>query len=992
MSPVFNLKDFEQESAHFDSLMAFKVKDILLVSSLYDIYNLREDGQLADMVMSEYRELRLSSAPRIRRVDSGKEALKALENHKFDLIIVFRSPSDIDPVEFRRLAKLAYPEVPVVLLAFHHYELELIREREDKAYDNVFFWNGESKILLTIIKFIEDMMNVEADTKAIGVRVIILVENSVRFYSSFLPLIYTETMQQTSALLTESINSANRLLRMRARPKILLAENFEDALTLFNRHKKYLLGVISDIQFSKDGKIDESAGIQLAKLIKKELRDLPVLLQSSDDANASKANACDAGFLNKKSPTLLNELSTFISRYFGFGDFIFRLPDGSPLARAHNFREMQKCVAEVDIESLLFHARRNHFSNWLMARTEFELAARLRLRKVSDFEDPEEMRSYLMTTLEDFLHERQVGVITDFNRDNFDGRAEFLRIGEGSLGGKGRGLAFVNNLINRYPVYNAFPGTRISVPRSAVICTGGFDDFMERNNLTGFALGDHSDEEIIAAFTSATISGELEKDLKAYLSVATYPLAVRSSSLLEDSHYQPFAGIFDTHFLPNNHVSLQGRVNRLLTAVKLIYASVFFRNSKNYIDATGNRTEEEKMAVILQEIVGKQRGKHFYPAVSGMARSYNFYSIGRIKPEEGIAYTALGLGKTIMEGENCLFFSPSNPQVLPQFSSPQDYLKNTQRDFFAVDMDNPSVFPERGGDVGLIKLNMAEAEKDGVLKYVGSTYSADNDRIYSGIGRKGTRIITFDPILKSKLLPLDEILEYMLRLGSSAMNVPVEMEFAVDFNAQPGKPHDFHFLQIRPMLVADSFEDVSVFDDDGDGDGDDIFCRSSQALSNGRIEGIRDIVYVRNDNFKRVNMARMADQVGRFNQQFKDASIPYMLIGPGRWGTSDHWLGIPTKWDQISSARVIVETNYGDFVVEPSFGTHFFQNLITFQIGYLTINDSTENNSFDWDWLNSIETVSETEYIRHVRLRQPMNILIDGRHGKAVVIKPKNND
>ena len=535
---------------------------------------------------------------------------------------------------------------------------------------------------------------------------------------------------------------------MRARPKILLAENFEDALTLFNRHKKYLLGVISDIQFSKDGKIDESAGIQLAKLIKKELRDLPVLLQSSDDANASKANACDAGFLNKKSPTLLNELSIFISRYFGFGDFIFRLPDGSPLARAHNFRELQKCVAEVDIESLLFHARRNHFSNWLMARTEFELAARLRLRKVSDFEDSEEMRSYLMTTLEDFLHERQVGVITDFKRDNFDGRAEFLRIGEGSLGGKGRGLAFVNNLINRYPVYNAFPGTRISVPRSAVICTGGFDDFMESNNLTEFALGEHSDEEIITAFTSATVPRELEKDLKAYLAVVTYPLAVRSSSLLEDSHYQPFAGIFDTHFLPNNHVSLQGRVNRLLTAVKLIYASVFFRNSKNYIDATGNRTEEEKMAIILQEIVGKQRGDHFYPVVSGMARSYNFYSIGRIKPEEGIAYTALGLGKTVMEGENCLFFSPSNPQVLPQFSSPQDYLKNTQREFFAVDMENPSVFPERGGDNGLIKLKMAEAEKDGVLKYVGSTYSADNDRIYSGIGRKGTRIITFDPILK----------------------------------------------------------------------------------------------------------------------------------------------------------------------------------------------------------------------------------------------------
>jgi len=986
MSPVFNIKDFEQETAHFDSLMPFKVKDILLVSSLYDIYNLREDGQLANLVMSEYAELRLSSAPTIKRVDSGLSALEALKTKKFDLVIVFRSPSGVDPVEFRRRVKEQCPGVPIVLLALHHRELELMREREDNAYDNVFFWSGEAKILLTIIKFIEDRINAEADTETIGVRVIILVENSVRFYSSFLPLIYTETMQQTSALLSESINSANRLLRMRARPKILLAENYEEAIVLFKKYKKYLLGVISDIQFSKGGKINSSAGLQLAKLIKKQINDLPVLLQSSDDANAPKAAKCDAGFVNKNSPTLLNELSDFISQNFGFGDFVFRLPDGTELARASNFREMIKCVAVVDSKSLIYHAERNHFSNWLMARTEFDLAARLRPRKATEFKEPEDLRAFLLKNLEDFRHERQVGVITDFQRDQYDGRAEFLRIGEGSLGGKGRGLAFVNNLINRFPVYKAFPGTRISVPRSAVICTGAFDEFMERNDLTRLALGDSSDEEIITAFSSATVPRSLEDDLRAYLAVTTHPIAVRSSSLLEDSHYQPFAGIFDTHFLPNNYPSLNGRLNRLLSAVKLIYASVYFRNSKNYIDATGNRAEEEKMAVILQEIVGKNRNGSFYPVLSGMARSYNFYSVGRIQPEEGIAYTALGLGKTIMEGENCLCFSPANPQVLPQFSSPQDYLRNTQREFFAVDMENSSVFPERGGDVGLIKLNMSKAEDHGVLKYVGSTYSSDNDRIYPGVGRKGARIITFDPILKSKIFPLAPILEYLLKLGSSAMNVPVEVEFAAEVSSDPRKPHEFRFLQIRPMLVDSAFEDVSLHH----GENQQVFCQSDQALSNGRIETVRDIVYVRTDNFERANMVHMAEHVGKYNRKFKDKNRPYMLVGPGRWGTSDRWLGIPTSWDQISSAQVIVEANYGDFVVEPSFGTHFFQNLITFQIGYLTINDGIENNTIDWDWLNSIEPVSETEYIRHIRLEQPMTILIDGRNGKAVIYKPED--
>ena len=983
MKPVIDLKDFEQSSAKFDSLMPFKVRDILLVSSLYDIYSLREDGQLANLVMSEYAELRLSSAPMIRRVNSGSSALEALKKAKFDLIIVFRSLSDVEPLEFKRLAKRLNPDLPIVLLAFHHRELEQMRDLSNKAFDNVFYWSGESRIFLTIIKIIEDKKNVEADTKLIGVRVIILVENSVRYYSAFLPLIYTETMQQTSALLSESINSASRLLRMRARPKILLAKNFEEALALFRDYKKYLLGVISDIQFSKDGRIDESAGIQLTKLIKSEISDLPVLLQSSNDANLEKATACNAGFVNKRSPRLLNEVSTFINQNFGFGDFVFRLPDGSELERASNFVEMKKIVAAIDIRSLLYHAERNHFSNWLMARTEFDLAERLRPRRVSEFRNGDALRTYLLKVIEDFLHERQVGVITDFSRDHYDGRAEFLRIGEGSLGGKGRGLAFVNNLINCFPVYDAFPGTRISVPRTAVICTGVFDRFMEDNNLTQFALGDHSDQEIVAAFTTAKIPPDLVEDLKSYLSVADFPLAVRSSSLLEDSHYQPFAGIYNTCFLPNNYPTLRGRVARLLAAIKLIYASVYCRNSKHYIEATGNRAEEEKMAIILQEIVGQNREGYFYPVLSGMARSYNFYSVGHLKPADGIAYIALGLGKTVVEGENCLFFSPSNPQVLPQFSKPQDYLRNSQRDFFAVDLNKPGVFPRKGGEDGLVKLKMTESEAHGVLKYIGSTYSADNDRIYPGTGRAGARIITFDPILKSKIFPLDKILQYLLRLGSRAMNVPIEMEFAVEMYAEPGRQNEFSFLQIRPMLVDSSFEDINVFD----GESGQIFAKSDQSLSHGRIDGIRDIVFVKSENFKRADMVHMAEHVGRYNQQFKEKNLRYMLVGPGRWGTSDRWLGIPTKWDQISSARVIVEADYGDFVVEPSFGTHFFQNLITFQIGYLTINSKSKNNYLDWNWLNSLQAVSETEYVRHVHLRRPLDILIDGRNGKAVIFK-----
>ncbi len=552
MKSIAELEAFEHESARFDSLMAFRIQNILLVSSLYDIYNLREDGQLADMLLSEYAEFRLSSAPVITRVDSGLSALEALKESHFELIIVLRTLTDMEPSDFNDRAKQLCPGIPTVVMAFHHRELEQMRDGGSDAFDNTFIWNGESKMFLTIIKLVEDKVNVEADTRQVGVRVIILVENSVRFYSSYLPLMYAEIMRQSSALLTESINSTTRRIRMRARPKILLAESFEDAQSLFEQYREYLLGVISDIKFPRGGKSDKTAGLELAKMMKREIGDLPVLLQSSDQDKEKHALSCDASFLHKQSRRLLNKLSTFINENFGFGDFVFKLPDSSELARASNFRQMQDCVARVDIASLVFHAERNHFSNWLIARGEFDLARRLRPRKVSDFADLTELRGFLLETLSEFRHDRQAGMVTDFNRETYDGHAQFLRIGQGSLGGKGRGLAFVNKLFNNQLVCSAFAGTTISVPRTAVICTDAFDQFMKKNDLVEFTLDEHSDEEIIAAFTNATIPRGLKEDLKAFLEVADYPLAVRSSSLLEDSYYQPFAGIFDTHFLPNN--------------------------------------------------------------------------------------------------------------------------------------------------------------------------------------------------------------------------------------------------------------------------------------------------------------------------------------------------------------------------------------------------------------------------------------------------------
>lgn len=982
----FDLKDYESGAARFDNLMPYKVQSILLISSLYDSYILREDGHLTQLVMSEYAEFNLSNAPSIKRVSAGEDALGLLKTTSFDLVIIFRWLEDIDMAAFTKKARKICPNLPITLLAFHARELELMRSKGHyTAVDKAFIWTGQGNIFLSIIKYIEDKRNAEFDTNLVGVRVIILIEDSVRFYSAYLPLIYTEIMGQTQNLLGEGLNMANRMLRMRARPKILLAENYEDAWELFQKYKRYLLGIVSDVNFWRDGKKDPEAGIEFIRNAKKEIEDIPVLLQSSDPKNSWQAEKVHSGFICKNSMTLLNELSEFIRNNFGFGDFVFRSLAGEELCRAGDFRSMEKCLKNVSEESIEYHARRNHFSNWLMARTEFGLASRLRPKKVSEFDNINDLRRYLIKTFREFRRQRQLGVVTDFTRHHFDDQTEFVRIGAGSLGGKGRGLAFINSLLKRYNVYNFFEGARVSVPTSAIIATDVYDDFIEKNNLLEFALGDRPDAEIVSRFTSAELPRPVLRDLRSFLSVADYPLAVRSSSLLEDSHYQPFAGIFETHMLPNSFASKQGRLVRLATAIKLIFASIFFRESKNYIEATDNRVEEEKMAVILQKVAGVNHAGNFYPTVSGIGRSYNFYSIGNIKPDEGIAYVALGLGKTVVEGENCIYFSPSNPRVLPQFSSTKDYFKNSQTDFFAIDMTNPGVFPAPGGDMGLVKIPVKVAETDGTMNFIGSTYSHENDRIYSGAGRKGVKLVTFDPILKNGIFPLAEIIRFLLSMGASAMNCPVEIEFAANlYPSTANKKNEFHFLQIRPMAVAVEDADFSFKSLDAD----KVFCKSNQSLSNGRIDSIRDLVFVRRDNFDRAKMPQMADEVGRLNQKFKDSGLQYMLIGPGRWGTADRWLGVPVKWRQISNARVLIEAVYGDFIVTPSFGTHFFQNIISFNIGYLTVDDNRRNSYLDWDWLESLPAAEETEYVRHVRLEKPLDVLIDGRKGRAVALKP----
>jgi CheY-like chemotaxis protein len=982
VAPTSPAATWEAHFTGFHNLMPNRVQHILVVSSLYESFILEEEGLLSEMITSEYLDMNLSHAPRVSRASTGTEALEFIESNPVDLVITMTRLGGMKVPDFARRAKEINPDVPILLLADE--ERELFRQpdlRTSEHIDRVFLWHGDAKIILAIIKLHEDRLNVEWDIQCGDVRVILLVENSVRFYSNYLPLIYTELMKLTQALMAEGVNLKHRLLRQRARPKILLTETFEQAWELYSKYSANLLGVISDVRFPRDGELDSQAGLELARRIRESMPHLPVLLQSSDRSNEPNADKLKARFLDKKSPRLLRELRGFMLSNLGFGDFVFQMPDGTEVARARDLRSLEETIALIPDESLAFHAQHNHISNWLMARTEFELASLLRKREVSDFPSIEDVRRYLISTLADSRERSQSGVVTDFSPEKFDVATTFTRIGTGSIGGKARGLAFINALIKHHSLRQRFHGLRIAVPKSAAIGTDVFDAFLDENDLRGLVTQDVDDRDIQEAFLAAKLPKAARRHLAAFLEFVEYPLAVRSSSMLEDSQDKPFAGIYRTHMIPNNHYDPKVRLRQLSDAVKLVYASTFLRIAKRYLESTGYHTEEEKMGVIVQEIIGSPHADRFYPTFSGIARSYNFYPTGQMKPEEGIACVALGLGKMVVEGGEALLFSPAYPHILPQFATTKEMLENSQRQFYALDLGEPVRPPSTDPDAYLRKFDLETAAEDGTLDPIGSVYSQENDMVYDGLFRQGPKLVTFAHVLKSDLIPLAEVLKCLLQIAREGMACPIEIEFAVDMTADPMR---FGVLQVRPIISHEEFTDVCL----NEIDENQAVCFSPQALGNGQICNVSDIVYVKPESFDTSQTRRMAAEVGVVNNKLHKMGRSYMLIGPGRWGSADRWLGIPVTWEQICSAQVIVETTLDNFLVAPSQGTHFFQNLTSLGIGYFTVDPTVNSGHIDWDWLGRQPAAEETQYVRHVALSQPLGIKLDGRTRRGVVLRP----
>ena len=979
---------YGMRTEEFSALMKHRVLEILLVASHYDAFVLEEDGQLTELVFEEYRnlDLNLRYAPRFVRAATGAEACDLAAQRRFDMVITTPRLPDVELAQFVDRLKGLAPGVPVGLLAAHAWELPWLREiGASGAVDWIFLWQGDVRALLAMIKQVEDRQNADADILEGGVQAIVLVEDDVRAYSAYLPHIYTEVTTQTSRLMSGALNLSHRLLRIRARPKILLAQSYDEAWQLYTRYAENILGVISDVTFPRAGVLVEDAGLQLAHAIRRLDEDTPILLQSADRGYQQRAQAVGARFLWKNSPTLLEDLRSYVLEQFGFGDFVFRLPDGTPVTRAKDMRELLAALATVPEQSLVYHASRNHFSAWMKARTEFELASLLRPRKVSEFASPADLREFLIATLTDYLREIQRHVITDFDDSRYDRFVSFARIGTGSLGGKGRGLAFMHKLLAAGEL--DVPGVEITVPQTVVVASDVFERFLDDNDLRRLTLesSELSDLEILDEFRDGRFPESLRSKLTRFLQVFREPLAVRSSSILEDSVYQPFAGVYATLMLPNSHPSLDVRLLQLLEAIKTVYASTYFRHARAYMETTPFRIEEEVMAVLIQRLVGTRRGERFYPTLSGVASSYNFYPFGSMKPEDGVAQIALGFGKSVVEGFEALRFSPRHPQVLPQFSSVKDILRNAQRRFYALDMSRDDVVPGLRTDDNLVHLEASEAVSDGATAAVASTYRRSDDRISVGLSDDGTPLITFAPLLMGRTLPLPDILTRLLPACAAGLASPVEIEFACDIEPGLDRVQRFHVLQLRPLVVEDINVDVEV----GPELMERALVRSEAALGHGRRETISDIIVVHPDRFDRATTAEAAMLIDRINRAMRDQGRNCILIGPGRWGSLDPWLGIPVSWPQISTVRAIVETDFDDLRVEPSLGSHFFHNLTCFGVAFFAAHQHRQQGWINWPWLErhaAIETALGGA-LRHLRLPTPAQVLVNGASGRGVILE-----
>ena len=985
------------KSLRFHDLMWHRISEVLLVSSPYDAYILEQDGQLTEQVFREYSKLSLPAPPRFTHAASGEEAMELLEVRRFDLVMTMTSLADMDVNAFGRRVKRLRPGRPVVVLALDRRELHDLRGAIDRrAIDGVFLWSGDSKILLAIIKYIEDRENLDLDIQHGNVRLIIVLEDSPYYYSLFLGLLYKELTLQALSLYAEGANEILRQMAMKSRPKILLATTYEEAVGLLDRYRKNLLAIISDMRVPRRDKLDRDAGLDFVRRARRYDPDLPVLLQSAETSHLQAAKSLGTAFLDKSSPNLLAGIRSFLSEALGFGDFVFRNPDGHELDRALNLRELEKKLASIPEESLVYHAQHNHFSIWLNARSEFDLADKIRPRQVTEFKNADGARRFLIRSLRENRRRVHRGVVADFHRERFD-RDPFVRLGHGSLGGKARGLAFLNMLLaNSEP--EQFGGLDVTLPKTVVITTEHFDEFLERNQLHDFAIRCDDEAEIEHRFLAATLPESLVDDLGFILEHMRVPLAVRSSSLLEDSMHQRMAGIYNTLMLPNNAPENTRRLREVCHAIKLVYASTFLHNAKAYLRGTGKRADEEKMAVILQELVGSVHGPRFYPTFSGVAQSYNFYPIGPQRSEDGVAYLALGFGRLIVTGGQALRFSPEHPEVLPQFAKPKTLLDRSQRGFFALDLQSECCDPRADlrSTLGFYLLDIAEL--DGSLQPIGSVYCHDDQRIREDLNLQGPRLITFNNILKHKAIPLPEAIQGLLELGREGLGCAVEIELAGEMGdwgrpARRGRkrtPPKLYVLQIRPFASHQQMTTGPILKFRPD----DVFCASTLTLGNGLMDDLRDLVYVRYDRWDAAENQQIVQQVGEINEQLEKEGRPYILIGPGRWGTADRWLGIPVEWAQISGARVIVEASPPGYDVEPSQGTHFFQNLTALKIGYLTLPPGATEaprggaDFLDVPWLDAQPSYGETHHLRWLRFDEPLTVALQGRRGNGVLAKP----
>ena len=999
---------YELRSQIYHALMPFRVKDILIVSSLYDAFIIEEEGLIAELVIGEYQHLLLSAPPRVTRVSSGEKALSKIKERKYDLVITMAKNIGMDPFEFGKKIKAIRPELPVVLLATDRADINQFQEenRAGSGIDKIFAWTGDPTLFLAIIKYVEDSMNVRYDTVNGNVRVLIMVEDSIYYYSMLLPLLLTEVVQQTRRSLSDDLNEMQRLLRRRARPKILLAETYEEADYYYKKYKEYVLGVLCDVSFKQNGQVNPVAGHEFLHMIRNNLPHLPLLMQSSETKNQVKADELDAYFLNKNSPTLVQDFQHFLLNHLGFGDFTFLLPkeekhskkkfqdikseeihvQTTEIARASNMKEFEDLLQKVSLESILFHSERNHFSNWLMARCEFGLASELRPKKVSDFSDINAIREYLIKVFNEARRNKQRGVITEFAGQKFEFDSSFTRLRGDSLGGKGRGLAFMRALLTRYKIDEKYKDAIVKVPNSVVIGTLEFDRFVNDNNLYKFFKNEKlSDEEIAKEFLKCEICDELKQNLSVILQHFKTPLAVRSSSLLEDYQNHPFAGMYDTFILPNNNQDDSERLHQLCHAIKLIYASVFFKEPKSYAESLSLKIEEEKMAIVIQELVGQEYNGRFYPTLSGIAKSYNFYPISHQTAEDGIANIAVGFGKAVVGGEKVFRFSPRYPDLNPDFSTPESALEHSQRELYVLDTSNNHIDFKNSKIDTCKKLKINDIIKDGSLDLVVSTYDRNDGIIRDGLSDVGHPLITFAGILKYDAFPLAPILQDILAVGQKGMGCPVEFEFAVNIDSENKTPPTFAILQIRPFVISQEKYEIG-WDKIKQ---EQIFIRSNRALGNGLIDSIRDVVYIPSEGFDSSKTVEMAEEIGVINKKLVSLSSPYLLIGPGRWGTQDRWLGVPVRWGHISGVRVIVETALETFNIKPSQGTHFFQNMISRGIGYIDIPLDSDECSVDWSWLEKQTLVEKMKFVNHVHLPSPLIVKLDGRLSQAVIIKPE---